>query len=120
MSSKINDLTALEESDAEQACGISILKLGVKDVPKLGLLGALAWVLHRRDEPNLTYSAFMNRSKASDIYAFLFGDDEDEAAEEDAEALPEDPFPGGDEGGAPGGVADAEGPVLSGDRGPAE
>lgn len=110
MASKLSDLTALEESDAEQACGISILILEDRKAPKTALMGALAWVHRRREEPNLTYRDYMKSVKVRDIYGYLFGDDDKEESA--------DPFPegaGAEAGATPDEVAGPEGAVPPGD-----
>lgn len=107
MSNRLNDLTAFEESIAERTAGLSLGSLEDKDAPKVGLLGALAWVHVKRDEPTLTYDAYMKRVSTSDITAYLFDDLDDGAA-----------FPDAD--GSTAGPGDGEGAVLSGDWSPAE
>jgi hypothetical protein len=102
MSNRLNDLTAFEESMAERTVGMSLGSLEDETAPKVGLLGALAWVHVKREEPTLTYEAYMKRVSASDITTYLFGDVDGEAG-----------FP--DAGGPADGAGDVEGEVLPGD-----
>ena len=111
--SKIDELTAFEASQAEKAAGVSIGVLEKPTEPSVGILGALAWVHIKRGEPELTYEAYMKRTPASEVADYLFGEDEE------AVAVDEAGFPahaGGDEGSG----GDGEGDVLSGDGRPAE
>ncbi|HET6285180.1 MAG TPA: hypothetical protein VFG15_00340 [Amycolatopsis sp.] len=117
--SRLSELNALEESDAEMAAGMSLLAIEDDDAPKVRLYGALAWVHKRRTEPELTYKQFMTTHRTRDIFQYLFGTD-DEPADVDVVTNAETSvevarFPE-DAAGAPGGVAEAEGAVRAGDR----
>lgn len=131
MSRRIDELNALEEAEAEQVSGASILALET-DQPVAKLLAALAWVHKRRTEPKLKYSDYLRSARTRANVSYLFGDDEDDDDEApvveadpsarvlDDEGVPTEPFrPEAASGGAeepPSGVADAEGAVLSLDR----
>lgn len=108
MSNRLNELTAFEESIAERTAGMSLASLEDPAAPKVGLLGALAWVHHKREEPTLTFDAYMKRVSSNDIAAYLF----EEPTVDDAGF----PDPAGPEGAA----GDGEGAVLPGDGRPAE
>lgn len=134
MTRRIDELNALEEAEAEQVSGASILSLET-DQPVAKLLGALAWVHKRRTDPKLKYGDYLKSARTKDNVAYLFRDsddlDDDEqpdvALEPDPEArvldddgTPTEPFraeaaPSG-EAETPGGVDDAESAVLSLDR----
>lgn len=103
MSNRLDELTAFEESIAERTAGMSLASLEDKDAPKVGLLGALAWVHVKRGEPKLTYDEYMKRSSSGEIARYLF--DEDEVAE--------DGFP--DPAGSGARAGDDESQVLPGD-----
>ena len=110
MARPLDELNALEESQAEEASGCSIFSLE-EDGPKAKLYAALAWVHKRRADPKLKFTDHLKASKTLDNITYLL---HDPVAGEDAD----DPFRGdGDEaaGADPGETADAEGPVLSGD-----
>lgn len=119
----LDDLTALEVAQAEKACGMSYASMADRDVPKIALLGAIAWV-HKDREPEfkLSYLDFMKTVKAEDISDYVFPDDE----EDEAGAVAR--FPGADaeqsggldDAGSDGGAGGGEGEVRAGDGGPAE
>jgi len=120
--SKIDELTAFELNMAEKACDTPYEKLTEKDAPKSGLWAALAWVHRKRDEPTLTYDAYMKSVKPHEVMDYLFPDDE-EAGEVDEDGFPDPddgPALGGDEGESSGAAGAAEGGVLPGDGRPAE
>ena len=110
MTIRFNTLNALEQAEAEEAAGVPLHKVEDEKALKIRLFGAIAWTITRREEPDLTYAAYMKRVTYADILAFLFGSDD--PAEEAADA---DPFPGGAAEGDEAGAAAAEGPVLPGD-----
>lgn len=140
MTMRRDELNALEEAEAEQRAGCSILAID-RDEPVARLFAALAWVHKRRTEPKLTFEDHLKAGRTKDNIAYLFGSDDEEADEPDDEpddavsdgphpdavdralddeGVPTDPFP---EAAAPSGadgatesVADAEGQVLSLDR----
>lgn len=113
--SKLNDLNALEEAEAEEAAGVSILAAFANESsPRTKILGALAWVHRKREEPTLTFTDYMKSVKFRDIQEYLFGDDDAEA-EEDPFPESGEASPAADAGAAAGG----EGAVLSGDGDPA-
>jgi hypothetical protein len=80
----INDLTAAESAMAERKAGQSITTLGNDAYPQVALIGALGWVLARRRDPRLTYDAYMQGRKVTDISRELgLVDDDDEADDDD-------------------------------------
>lgn len=86
----INSLTAAESAMAERKAGQSITTLGNDAFPQVALIGALGWVLKRRSEQRLTYEAYMQGRKVSDIsreLGLITDDDDDDA---------DDPEPDGD------------------------
>jgi hypothetical protein len=121
MTDRMNELTAFEASIAERAAGLSISILSDEDrsQPRVALWGALAWVHRKRDEPTLTYEAYMSSVTPADVMDYLFpDDDEDQAAEVDEDGFPDSDGDGpvGASAGEPAGAAgEAEGAVLSGD-----
>lgn len=93
----ISQLTAFEMSMAERAAGVSITTLEDDNAPKIDLLGALAWVYVKRNEPSLPFVKFMQDHTLEQITDVLGMDDEDEAA----------PFPvGADADGTSGAAGD--------------
>lgn len=127
---RIDELNALEEAEAEQVAGSSILALETEQ-PVAKLLAALAWVHKRRTAPNLKYTDYLKSARTRENVAYLFGDDDDhdegEAVEADPsarvlddEGVPTEPFreegASSGEAEAPDGLVDAEGAVLSLDR----
>lgn len=108
MSRRLDELTAFEESMAERTAGMSLASLEDKDAPKVGLLGALAWVHHKRTEPTLAFETFMKRTSSEEIATYLFFEP----------VVDEAGFP--DPAGPARGAGDDEGAVLPGDERPAE
>lgn len=53
-------LTAMETLIAEKTAGLSIATLEDPNFPKVGLIGAMAWVVAKRKDTNLTFDDFMN------------------------------------------------------------
>lgn len=78
----IQTLTAAEVSIAERKAGLAITSLEDPTLPKVDLLGALAWVHAKRSEPLLTFPAFMERSTLSTILKAL-GQDDDEGEDDE-------------------------------------
>lgn len=58
MENAFNTLKAAELSIAERKAGLSIATLEDPNYPKTDLLIALAWVLHKRENPTVTFEAF--------------------------------------------------------------
>lgn len=81
----ISQLTAFEMSQAERTAGLSIASLEDPTFPKVDLLGALAWVYAKRDEPTLTFKSFMQDHTLEQITDVLGMSEETE----------ENPFPVG-------------------------
>ena len=119
---KMEELTAFEVSMAESAVGLSTELLAKPGAPKLGLMGALAWVHRKREEPTLTFDAYMKSVTSSQVYDY-FDDVDDEAAEVDEDGFP-DSEPGpvdGDAEAEPAGAAgEDEGAILPEDGHSAE
>ncbi len=78
--SKIDELTAKEMSIAERTAGQSITSLDNPDAPKVGLLTALAWVVLKRDNANLSYSEVEDMSFNKITEALGLGDEDDDAS----------------------------------------
>lgn len=141
MARRMDELNALEEAEAEQVSGTSILNLERDEAPVAKLIAALAWVHKRRENPKLKYGDHLKAARTKDNVEYMFHDDEDDEDEAgetadvdvsggphpDAEdralddaGVPTDTFreasaPDGAPD-APDGLADAEGSVLSLDR----
>lgn len=139
MTRRMDELNALEEAEAENLAGCSILALE-RDEPVAKLLAALAWVHKRRTDTKLTYREYVKSARTKDNVQYLlehFDGEEDEdddnqgAADVDVsggphpdaedrvlddDGEPTDPFrsegdPSG-EADAPDAVAETEGSVL--------
>jgi len=74
----LNDLTAGEMAMAERTAGMSIATLEDPNYPKVGLLGAMAWVLAKRDDVKLKYDDFMNSNTLEQITESLGLNDDEE------------------------------------------
>ena len=53
-------LTAMETLIAEKTAGLSIATLEDPNFPKVGLIGAMAWVVAKREQADLKFEDFMN------------------------------------------------------------
>lgn len=78
MSNFIETMKAAELSIAERKAGISIATLDDPNYPKTDLLIALAWVLHKRENPTVTFEAFGNEYTLTEITDMLGLSDSDE------------------------------------------
>jgi hypothetical protein len=84
----INSLTAAESAMAERKAGQSITTLGNDAYPQVQLIGALGWMLARRDDPRLQFDAYMSSHKVNDIARELgIADDDDDEGEDDDDGL---------------------------------
>lgn len=115
---KMDQLTAFEVSMAEKTAGMSITSLADEAAPKVGLIGALAWVHMKRDDPTLTYKAVMEGHTFDQLSEYLWGADEPAEDEEGAAPFHESGEPDGAE--PDGAAGDGEGALLSGYGRPAE
>lgn len=53
-------LTAMETLIAEKTAGLSLATLEDPNFPKVGLIGAMAWVVAKRSDATLKFEDFMN------------------------------------------------------------
>jgi hypothetical protein len=77
----IDSLTAAETAMAERKAGQSITTLGNDAFPQVSLLGALGWVLMRRNDSKLTYEAYMAENTVEQITGHLSLSDDTEEDE---------------------------------------
>lgn len=77
----ISNMTAAELAIAERAAGMSIATFDDPNMPIVPLMGALAWVVKKRETPTLSYQAFMEASTIDEIQNVLGFDEDDEDAE---------------------------------------
>lgn len=80
-SSVLNKLTAGEMATAERVAGLSIATLEDANFPKVPILGALAWVYAKRENPTLTYESFMDSNTLEQITELLGLEEEEGKAE---------------------------------------
>lgn len=117
----IDTLTALDEAEAEEAAGISIMALQDENGPKARIFAALAWAARKKAGEDVgKFTTYAETARTTANLNYLFTDPD--AADDDADGEDDDPaerFPEGSSevgaGADAGGSADAEGPVLSGD-----
>lgn len=76
--SRINELKAAEYAIAERTAGLSIATLEDANFPKVGLLGAIGWVLAKRENATLSYNEYMETRTLEEIMDELGLSDEDE------------------------------------------
>jgi hypothetical protein len=61
----LNDFTGLEARDFRRAVGVSMLRaaelVGSGDLDTLEMFGAVKWLVDRRDNPELTYEAVLEK-----------------------------------------------------------
>lgn len=69
--SVIETMKAAELSLAERKAGISIATLEDANYPKTDLLIALAWVIHKRENPTVTFEDFGMEYTLEDITKML-------------------------------------------------
>lgn len=75
-SNVIKSLFAFEIAEAERVAGLSIATLEDPNYPKMGILGALAFVAQRRHNRELKYDEFMQTTTMEQIAEILGLEDE--------------------------------------------